>query len=95
MKQLVSNSKIILHNTPGFTSKLAYQPGGVTAAFYGRLQGRYVTITKDSHGRWITQIFKVAKHTLRIHTFYRVNPKTGIQILQPGCSKRDHPNKVT
>ena len=46
MKQIAPNSKIFLHNTPGYTSTSAYQPGGVAAAFYGRLQGRYVTTTR-------------------------------------------------
>ena len=77
MMQILPNSKIFLHNTPGFTPKSAYQPGGIAAAFHGRLQGRYVTTTRDDHGRWIAQVFKGAKHTLRVYTFYRVNPKAG------------------
>ena len=76
MSQLLPNSKIFLHNTPGYNNTTNYQPGGVASAFYGRLQQRYVTTTRDPYGRWISNIFKGSKHTLRVYTLYRVNPKT-------------------
>lgn len=64
MHQTLPTSKAILHNTPGYTSTSAYQPGGVAAFFYGRLQSRYVTSTRDRHGRWIAKVLKVTKHPL-------------------------------
>ena len=74
---MLPNSKIILHNTPGYNSSSSYQPGGITSGFHGRLQQRYVTTTKDKYGRWIANVFKGSKHILRIYTLYRVNPKVG------------------
>ena len=74
---MLPNSKAILYNTPGFKSESVYQPGGVASIFHGRIQQRYVTSTKDKYGRWICCIFKGSKHTLRIYTVYRVNPKNG------------------
>ena len=72
---LVSHGRIDITNTPGFQSSSAYQPGGVAAAFHGRISNRYTKTIRDPGGRWITHEFVGKTKPLRVYTLYRVNPK--------------------
>ena len=74
---LVSHGRIDITNTPGYPSTSAYQPGGVAAAFYGRLANRYTKTVRDKAGRWIMHEFVGKQKPLRAYTLYRVNPKSG------------------
>ena len=74
--QLVKHGRLDIKNTPGFTPSSSYQPGGVAAAFHGRLADRYSKTIRDTAGRWIIQEFIGKEKTLRVYTLYRVNPKT-------------------
>ena len=74
-KQLTEHGRIDIHNTPGFTNKTRYQPGGVAAGFYGRICNRFSKLYRDPCGRWIAHEFIGKTNSLKIYTLYRVNPK--------------------
>ena len=73
--QLVKHGRMDMTNTPGFNTKSAYQPGGVAAAFHGRLADRFSKTIRDKAGRWIIHEFIGKERPLRVYTLYRVNPK--------------------
>lgn len=72
---LVSHGRIDITNTPGFPSTSSYQPGGVAAAFHGRISNRYTKAIRDPGGRWITHEFAGKSKSMRVYTLYRVNPQ--------------------
>ena len=73
--QLVKHGRMDIVNTPGFNPSSSYQPGGIAAAFHGRMADRYAKTIRDPAGRWLIQEFTGKEKPLRIYTLYRVNPK--------------------
>ena len=74
-KSLTDHGRFDLNNTPGFSNKSFYQPGGVGAGFHGRICNRYPKTSRDPCGRWISHVFIGKTNTLKNYTVYRVNPK--------------------
>ena len=73
--QLKKHGRLDIVNTTGFLPTLSYQPGGVTAAFHGRLADRYSIIIRDTAGWWVIHEFIRKEKPLRVYTLHRVNPK--------------------
>ena len=72
--KLLGGGRILSYNTPNYPSSKGYQPGGVIGAVFGRLHQRYQKSGKDKYGRWVWFQFVGKNGTVRIYSFYRVNP---------------------
>lgn len=66
--QLVKHGRLDITNTPKFNPKSAYQPGGVAAAFHGRLADRFLKTIRDKAGRWLIHEFVGKERPLHVYT---------------------------
>ena len=85
---LVTHGRIDLTNTPGFTSTGAFQPGGVAAAFQGRITNRYTKTIRDLAGRWIIHEFVGGKNRFESIHFIELIQNQVAQTFLHGLSRR-------
>ena len=73
VESFIQNGLFHMHNTRVHGDDVEYQPGGIAAWFYGKLNRKFLGVSYDKHGRWISHHFGDSSRNIKIYTLYRVN----------------------
>ena len=70
------NGRMTITNSPKFPNHSYFQPGGVFSCIDPTLQTRFMSVEKDSLGRYHCHTFRGRERDIRIYTLYRVHRKS-------------------
>ena len=72
-EKFLQNGLFHMANSFSHGGAVEFQPGGVASWFHGRLNNKFLGVSYDSRGRWISHHFQGGKRNLKVYTLYRVN----------------------